>query len=43
MKFSAMAVVHRTLGLIVYFPMAHMVWGKGGLLNASAGRQVSRA
>ena len=25
--------------LIVYFPMAHMVWGKGGLLNAFSGRK----
>jgi Amt family ammonium transporter len=34
MKFSAM-VVYSTLWLIViYCPMAHMVWGKGGLLNA---------
>ena len=24
--------------LMVYCPMAHMVWGKGGLLNACAGR-----
>jgi Amt family ammonium transporter len=23
--------------LVVYFPMAHMVWGKGGLLNAALG------
>ena len=23
--------------LVVYFPMAHMVWGKGGLLNATLG------
>ena len=23
--------------MVVYFPMAHMVWGKGGLLNASLG------
>ena len=33
MKFSAM-LLFTSLGLIVYFPMAHMVWGKGGLLNA---------
>ena len=26
--------------LIVYFPMAHMVWGKGGLLNAFLGGEV---
>ena len=26
--------------LVVYFPMAHMVWGKGGFLNASSGRKI---
>jgi Amt family ammonium transporter len=26
--------------LIVYFPMAHMVWGKGGLLNAYLGGKI---
>jgi len=26
--------------LIVYFPMAHMVWGKGGLLNAYLGGRI---
>ena len=25
---------------IVYFPMAHMVWGKGGLLNAYLGGSI---
>jgi len=35
MKFSAMAVFMVLWSLIVYDPMAHMVWGKGGLLNAS--------
>lgn len=37
MKFSAMAVFMVAWSLIVYAPMAHMVWGKGGLLNASLG------
>src|ERR1700722_3090801 len=37
MKFSAMAVFMVLWSLIVYSPMAHMVWGKGGLLNASLG------
>jgi Amt family ammonium transporter len=37
MKFSAMAVFMVLWSLIVYAPMAHMVWGKGGLLNASLG------
>jgi len=39
MKFSAMALFTTLWSLLVYAPMAHMVWGKGGLLNASlAGR-----
>ncbi|HEV2462690.1 MAG TPA: ammonium transporter [Acidobacteriaceae bacterium] len=37
MKFSAMAVFLTLWSIIVYSPMAHMVWGKGGLLNASLG------
>jgi Amt family ammonium transporter len=37
MKFSAMLVFMVLWALIVYSPMAHMVWGKGGLLNASLG------
>ncbi len=37
MKFSAMAVFLLLWSFIVYDPMAHMVWGKGGLLNASLG------
>jgi Amt family ammonium transporter len=37
MKFSAMLVFMVLWSLVVYAPMAHMVWGKGGLLNASLG------
>jgi Amt family ammonium transporter len=37
MKFSAMAVFLVLWTFIVYAPMAHMVWGKGGLLNAALG------
>ncbi|HTZ72680.1 MAG TPA: ammonium transporter, partial [Candidatus Aquilonibacter sp.] len=37
MKFSAMLAFLTLWSLIVYDPMAHMVWGKGGLLNASLG------
>ena len=37
MKFSAMALFMVLWSLIVYAPMAHMVWGKGGLLNAVLG------
>jgi Amt family ammonium transporter len=34
MKFSAMVLFMVLWSLLVYNPMAHMVWGKGGLLNA---------
>jgi Amt family ammonium transporter len=34
MKFKAMLLFTVLWVFIVYFPMAHMVWGKGGLLNA---------
>jgi Amt family ammonium transporter len=37
MKFSAMAVYLSLWSLLVYSPMAHMVWGVGGLLNAVGG------
>jgi len=37
MKFSAMVAFMILWSIIVYSPMAHMVWGKGGLLNASLG------
>jgi ammonium transporter, Amt family len=37
MKFSAMLVFMVLWAVVVYSPMAHMVWGKGGLLNASLG------
>jgi len=39
-KFSAMALFSTLWVLIVYFPMAHMVWGKGGLLNAYLGGSI---
>jgi Amt family ammonium transporter len=38
MKFSAMAVFLSLWSLLVYSPMAHMVWGVGGLLNANGGK-----
>ena len=38
MKFSAMAVFLSLWSLFVYCPMAHMVWGAGGLLNSNGGR-----
>lgn len=37
MKFSAMVVFMVLWSIVVYDPMAHMVWGKGGLLNAALG------
>jgi len=37
MKFSALLIFMALWALIVYCPMAHMVWGKGGLLNAFSG------
>src|SRR5689334_2460457 len=36
-KFSAMVVFMVLWSIVVYSPMAHMVWGKGGLLNAALG------
>src|SRR5947199_998751 len=40
MKFSAMLLFSVLWSLLVYFPMAHMVWGKGGLLNAFSGGSI---
>ena len=37
MKFSGMLLFLVLWSLVVYSPMAHMVWGKGGLLNAALG------
>ena len=37
MKFSAMVMFTVLWSVLVYDPMAHMVWGKGGLLNAALG------
>jgi Amt family ammonium transporter len=37
MKFSSMVVFMALWSLLIYAPMAHMVWGKGGLLNAALG------
>jgi Amt family ammonium transporter len=38
MKFSSMAVFLSLWSLVVYCPMAHMIWGVGGLLNVTGGR-----
>src|SRR5882672_4419327 len=37
MKFSGTVVFMTLWFLFVYAPLAHMVWGKGGLLNATLG------
>jgi Amt family ammonium transporter len=39
-KFSAMLLFTTLWAFIVYFPMAHMVWGKGGFLNAYLGGSI---
>jgi Amt family ammonium transporter len=38
MKFSAMVLFTVLWSFIVYDPMAHMVWGQGGLLNVAGGK-----
>ena len=38
MKFSATVLFMTLWFFIVYAPLAHMVWGKGGFLNAASGR-----
>ncbi|HEX8985979.1 MAG TPA: ammonium transporter [Bryobacteraceae bacterium] len=40
MKFSSMLLFTVLWCLLIYFPMAHMVWGKGGLLNAFLGGKI---
>jgi Amt family ammonium transporter len=40
MKFKAMLLFMVLWSILVYDPMAHMVWGKGGLLNASLGGAI---
>jgi len=40
MKFSAMLLFMVLWMFIVYFPLAHMVWGKGGFLNAFLGGKI---
>jgi ammonium transporter, Amt family len=37
MKFSALVAFMILWSLVVYDPMAHMVWGAGGFLNATSG------
>ena len=40
MKFSAMLAFTVLWSTVIYFPLAHMVWGKGGFLNATLGGRV---
>lgn len=40
MKFSGMVLFSSLWLLLVYCPMAHMVWGNGGLLNAYLGGKI---
>ncbi|MBM3735693.1 MAG: ammonium transporter [Acidobacteria bacterium] len=39
-KFTAMLLFSVLWTLIVYIPLAHMIWGKGGLLNAYLGGKI---
>src|SRR4029453_14328837 len=40
MKFSGTVVFMTLWSLCVYAPLAHMVWGKGGMLNATLGGRL---
>jgi len=40
MKFSAMLLFMILWTTFIYFPLAHMVWGQGGLLNAALGGRL---
>jgi Amt family ammonium transporter len=40
MKFSAMLAFTVLWSTVIYFPLAHMVWGQGGFLNATLGGRV---
>src|SRR4030095_12014996 len=39
-KFSAMLLFTILWATVIYFPLAHMVWGKGGMLNAALGGSI---
>ncbi|MCS7313992.1 MAG: ammonium transporter [Bryobacterales bacterium] len=39
-KFSAMLLFTALWSLLVYYPLAHMVWGPGGILNAFADGRI---
>ena len=38
-RFNALVVFSILWSILVYYPLAHMVWGKGGFLNAFSGGQ----
>jgi ammonium transporter, Amt family len=40
MKFSAMLLFTVLWFFVIYVPLAHMVWGKGGFLNAALGGSI---
>jgi Amt family ammonium transporter len=40
MKYSALLLFMSLWLVVVYLPMAHMVWGKGGLFNAFLGGRI---
>jgi Amt family ammonium transporter len=39
-KFSAMVLFTVLWATLIYFPLAHMVWGKGGLFNWALGGKI---
>ncbi len=39
-KFSAMVLFTILWSTLIYFPLAHMVWGKGGLFNWASGGSI---
>lgn len=40
MKFSAMCLFTILWSFLIYYPLAHMVWGKGGMFNAFSGGSI---
>ena len=39
-RFGAMLLFSTLWAFLVYFPIAHMIWGEGGFLNASLGGRI---
>ncbi len=42
MKFSSMLIFSILWLLVIYCPMAHMVWGKGGLFSSGVGTTIGK-